>query len=69
MHVSADVFAFHHTTEVAHDVHVEHIDGKAVLFAHSCGSDIHHLQAALKHFVVRDFGEFRGSGVFFGVAV
>ena len=37
MHQRADFLAFHHATQVAHDVHVEDIDGKVVVLTHADG--------------------------------
>ena len=43
MHVSTDVFALHHLLEVAHDIHVEDVDGEVVLLAHGGGGEVHDL--------------------------
>ena len=51
----ADVFAVHDFFEVAHDVHVEDVDRKVVLFAHCCGSEVHDLEPFVVDFVVCDF--------------
>ena len=33
----ADVLTFHHLLQVAHDVHVEHVDREVVVLAHADG--------------------------------
>ena len=43
------------------------MDGQAVFLAHNGGGHVHHLEVAGVDFVVGDFVEFGGCGVFFGV--
>ena len=67
MHKSADVLAGYDLLEVAHDVHVEHVDGQVVLLAHASGGQVHYTQIACQHFVVSDVGKLGGRRVFLGV--
>ena len=67
MNEGADVFAAQHLFQVAHYIHVEHIDGESVFATHGCGGDVHHFQAAREHFIVGDVVELRSRGVLFGV--
>jgi len=67
VHVGADIFAFHHLLEVAHNVHVEDVDGEVVLLAHGGGGEVHHLESAGVDLVVGDLGELGGGGVLLGV--
>ena len=64
---SPDVFSFHYFFQVAVHVHVENVDGQMVFLAHrSCG-EVHYFQAFVVDFIVCDFTELRGRGVFFRV--
>ena len=64
---SPDVFSFHYFFQVAVHVHVENVDGQMVFLAHrSCG-EVHYFQAFVIDFIVCDFTELRGRGVFFRV--
>ena len=66
---SPDVFSFHYFFQVAVHVHVENVDGQMVFLAHrSCG-EVHYFQAFVVDFIVCDFTELRGRGVFSGSAV
>src|SRR5574344_922958 len=57
MHQRSDVLSVHHLLEVAHDVHVEHIDRQVVLLAHCSGGKVHHLQSASVNLIVCDVAE------------
>ena len=40
------LLTLHYFHQVAHDVHIEDIDGQVVVLAHADGREVHHLQAA-----------------------
>ena len=62
-----DFLTVHHPLQITHDIHVEHIDGEIVFLAHGGGCKVHYFQATIVDFVVGDFLELRGSGVFLRV--
>ena len=57
MHKRTNRFAVHNLLQIAHNVHVEHIDGEVVFLAHCCGCEVHHFQAASVNLVVCDVAE------------
>ena len=46
MYERTNLLAGHNLLQVAHDVHVEHIDWEVVLAAHRCCCDVHNLETA-----------------------
>ena len=64
MNESTNLLAFHDLLKVAYDIHIEDINRKVVLLAHSGGGEIHHLQALCVDFVVGNLTKLRGSWVF-----
>ena len=67
MYQRADIFTGNDLLQVAHGIHVEDDDGQVVFLAHAGGGEVHHLQPACQHFVVRDIVKLLGGRVFFGV--
>ena len=67
VHQSADVLAGDDLLEVAHDVHVEDVDGEVVLHAHGGGGDVHYLQPLGNDILIGDVLELGGGGVLLGV--
>ena len=65
---SAYFLAIDNLFEVAHNIHVEDIDGQVVVVAHTDGAEVHHLQIACQHLVVGDVCELRCRRVFLGVS-
>ena len=63
MHEGAYLLAIHHLFEIAHDIHVEHIDGQMILLTHSGGREVHHPKIAIIDFIESDVLKLRGSGV------
>src|SRR3712207_7067641 len=49
MHERSYLFAVDNPLQVAHCIHVEHVDGQVVFLAHADGCEVHHLEAALQH--------------------
>src|SRR5574344_883332 len=67
MHQRSDVLSVHHLLEVAHDVHIEHIDRQVVLLAHCSGGKVHYLQSASVNLIVCDVAELCCCGGFLRV--
>jgi hypothetical protein len=63
VHQCTDFFSLHHFFQITHCVHVKNDDGQVILFAHAGGSEVHHFQTALQHFVVGDVVELHGCRV------
>ena len=67
MHKRSDRLAVHNLLQIAHNVHVEYVDGEVVLLAHCCGCEIHHFQSASINLVVCDVAELGCGWVFLWV--
>ena len=67
MHESTYRLTFHHLFQVAHHIHVEHIDRQVVVVAHHDSREIHHLQSPGKYLFVCYIVELHCRGVFLRV--
>ena len=67
MNKCADGLAVHYLLQVAHNVHVEHIDGEVVLLTHGGGGEVHDLKTTGVDLVVGYVAELSGCGVLLGV--
>ena len=67
VHQRTDFLSVHDSFEVAHDVHVEHVDGQPVVAGHHRGGHVHDLEAAVIDLVVGDAVKLGGRGVLLGV--